>query len=110
MLRDEALKALEAARSAGTISNPLDAGIAAVVSAERLADITACAQELADLCGVSRFSVSEGADTTLEVNDLTEEPRCQRSWKRDGTVAERDGGFWLSERDADVIKNMNLEA
>jgi isoleucyl-tRNA synthetase len=110
VLRDEALKALEEARTAGTITNPLDASIAAVIDPERFASVTACVAELADLCGVSRFSVSEGTDTTFEVKDLTEEPRCQRCWKRDGTVAERNGGFWLSERDADVVKNMNLEA
>ena len=55
--------------------------------------------DLADLCGVSRFAV--GPD--LRVDSLADEPRCERSWKRDGTVAERSDGGMLSERDARVL-------
>ncbi|MBT6490122.1 MAG: isoleucine--tRNA ligase [Deltaproteobacteria bacterium] len=108
-IRSEALKALEHARESGTITNPLDAGIAAVIDPERFNAITEYAEELADLCGVSRFSVASGDATQFEISDLAEEPRCQRSWKRDGTVSERDGGFMLSERDAAVVATMDLE-
>lgn len=34
------------------------------------------------------------------VIDLRQEPRCERSWKRDGTVKQRSDGGMLSERDA----------
>jgi isoleucyl-tRNA synthetase len=34
------------------------------------------------------------------VRDLRSEPRCERSWKRDGTVRARSDGGMLSDRDA----------
>ena len=108
-IRSEALKALEQARESGNITNPLDAGIVAVIDTERFDAIADYAEELADLCGVSRFSVASGDATNFEIKDLTDEPRCQRSWKRDGTVSERDGGFMLSERDAAVVATLDLE-
>ena len=57
--------------------------------------------ELADLCGVSRVEVA-GVDAP-EVVDLSREPRCERSWKRDGTVKDRADGGVLSERDWKVV-------
>ena len=32
-----------------------------------------------------------------------EEPRCERSWRRDGTVRQRSDGGWLSDRDAEAV-------
>ena len=40
---------------------------------------------------------------TSVVVDLREEPRCERSWKRDGTVKERSDGGMLSDRDAEAV-------
>jgi isoleucyl-tRNA synthetase len=37
------------------------------------------------------------------VIDLRDEPRCERSWKRDGTVRARSDGGMLSERDAVAV-------
>ena len=37
------------------------------------------------------------------INDLRDEPRCERSWKRDGTVKERSDGGMLTDRDADAV-------
>lgn len=108
-IRGEALKALEQAREAGSIANPLDAGVAAIIDTNRFCAITDYAAELADLCGVSRFQVQSGEATEFTVSDLSAEPRCERSWKRDGTVSQRDGGFLLSERDAAVVATMELE-
>ena len=39
----------------------------------------------------------------IYVEDLREEPRCERSRKRDGTVRARSDGTMLSDRDAAAI-------
>ncbi len=93
-VRDKALKALEEAKGDG-IDNPLDAGL---ILPEKLSNFDAC--DLADLCGVSQVSF-EG-DKVI-VQDLREEPRCDRSWKRDGTVRLRSDGGMLSDRDAIAV-------
>ncbi|QOJ01358.1 MAG: isoleucine--tRNA ligase [Phycisphaeraceae bacterium] len=61
--------------------------------------------DLADLLGVSRVSPG-AAGGGFVVKDLRGEPRCERSWKRDGTVRERrhaEGSAWLSDRDAAAV-------
>ncbi len=101
--RTEALKALEAVRASGegAIENPLDAGLALPDP-----DGTTLARfdpvDLADLLGVSRVTVDRSA-TEPRVIDLRNEPRCERSWKRDGTVKQRADGGWLSDRDAEAV-------
>ena len=57
--------------------------------------------DLADLCGISRFAIKAQGDP--EVTDLRQEPRCERSWKRDGTVKQRSDGGLLSDRDAAAL-------
>jgi isoleucyl-tRNA synthetase len=102
--RDVWLKALEDFRQAHGLDNPLDLGLAAP-STEDL-DLSGFAHEdLADLCGISRFS--RGAEA-LAVQDLAAELRCDRSWKRDGTVKarqdpDRDLTAMLSDRDAAAL-------
>jgi isoleucyl-tRNA synthetase len=102
--RDRWLRELEAFRQKSQIDNPLDLGLAAegrLEPGEGGADLSGFAHEdLADLCGVSRFS--RGAQA-LAVQDLSAEPRCERSWKRDGTVKPRSDGGWLSDRDAAAL-------
>ena len=39
----------------------------------------------------------------ISIQDLQNEPRCERSWKRDLTVKTRPNGAVLSERDYDAI-------
>jgi isoleucyl-tRNA synthetase len=102
-LREKAQKALEDAKAQRGIDNPLDAGIEAAVPAELFAKIKPIAGELADLCGVSRFALVENGATTVAVEDLRNEPRCDRSWKRDGTVKPRSDGGMLTDRDAEAI-------
>jgi len=51
---------------------------------------------------VSRVSLDAGASEVV-VRDLSGEPRCERSWKRDGTVRERSDGGMLSDRDAAAL-------
>jgi isoleucyl-tRNA synthetase len=93
-VRDKALKALEEAKQGG-IDNPLDAGL---VLPESLSAFDPC--DLADLCGVSRVTF-EGDNVVVQ--DLREEPKCDRSWKRDGTVKLRSDGGMLSDRDAIAV-------
>ncbi|MEE2819293.1 MAG: isoleucine--tRNA ligase [Planctomycetota bacterium] len=93
-VRDQALKALEEAKNAG-IENALDAGLVLPTSIEAF---DAC--DLADICGVSRVRYE---DDGVMVEDLRDEPRCDRSWKRDGTVKLRGDGGMLSDRDAQAV-------
>jgi len=95
--RTAALKALEEAKARG-IENPLDAE---VVLPNPDGDLDGFMPDLADMLGVSRVKLDPGA-TEVTINDLREEPRCDRSWKRDGTVKQRSDGGMLSDRDADA--------
>lgn len=102
--RQAVLKAVEEFKAgAAGLKNPLDAGVRASVPAERLESLRWAAAELADLCGVSRVHLDEGTEFSIEVLDLRNEPRCERSWKRDGTVRERSDGGMLSDRDAAAL-------
>ena len=97
-LRHAAQKALEDAKANG-IENPLDAE---VVLPDPDGAFAPFAADLPDLLGVSRVSFDGSADT-VAIRDLQNEPRCERSWKRDGTVRERSDGGMLSDRDADAV-------
>jgi len=96
-VRDGVLLALERAKGEG-IDNPLDAGVVAPDPDAILARFDT--DDLADLCGVSRFALGGEA---VAAQDLRNEPRCERSWKRDGTVKQRSDGGLLSERDAEAL-------
>ncbi|MEL7061499.1 MAG: isoleucine--tRNA ligase [Acidobacteriota bacterium] len=91
-------KALEAAKERG-LENPLDVGVEVADTDGVLARY---ADELVDLYGVSRVRLlSEEAAPT--VVDLRDQPRCERSWRRDPTVRERSDGGFLSDRDAAAV-------
>jgi isoleucyl-tRNA synthetase len=96
--REGVLKALEEAKARG-IENPLDAGVVVPDPEDAFAPFV---EDFADLCGVSRARFQHGLGD-IEIEDLREEPRCERSWKRDGTVSERSDGGLLSDRDAAAI-------
>jgi len=96
---NQAMKALEDARASRGIDNPLDAGLVLPDADGLLAGFNA--GDLADYCGVSRLTTKGDGD--VDVVDLREEPRCERSWKRDGTVATRSDGGMLSDRDARAV-------
>ena len=98
-VRDEVLKAMEEAKTRG-IEKPLDAG---VVLPDPDGMLAAFESELADLFGVSRVTLNASAES-IEIQDLREEPACQRSWRRDSSVAERANGCLLSDRDWDVVQ------
>ena len=100
--RDQWLKSIEGARQELDIDNPLDCGLKVPRSdlLEKFDPI-----DLADLCGISRFQwidADKDADKP-EVEDLRSESRCERSWKRDGTVKHRRDGGMLSDRDAAAL-------
>jgi isoleucyl-tRNA synthetase len=102
-LRERVLKALEDERERQGIKNPLDAGVRVALPAVERERLRPFEADLADLCGVSRFAVDEGAAEAIVIDDLRAEPRCERSWKRDGTVRERSDGGLLTDRDAAAV-------
>jgi len=59
-------------------------------------------QEVEDLLMDLGADVS-AAGGELEILDLREEPRCERSWRRDETVRLRSDGGCLSDRDAEAV-------
>ena len=99
--RDIVLREIEEYRGSHEVSNPLDLGVAISTSyaANHLLELDLT--DAADLLGVSLVSsTSEGPD---RIDDLQAEPRCERSWKRDGTVKPRGDGGTLSDRDAEAL-------
>jgi len=97
-VREAACEALERAK-AGGVENPLDAGLVLPDPDGALAPFLA---DLPDLCGASRVRLDPTA-TAVAVDDLRGEPRCERSWKRDGSVRPRSDGGLLSDRDAEAV-------
>ena len=96
---EDAQKVLEISRGDQGIDNPLDAGLKIVDADGVMSKFNM--DDLADFCGVSRVEVSTSGETV--VTDLRDEPRCDRSWKRDGTVKLRSDGGMLSDRDAKAV-------
>jgi isoleucyl-tRNA synthetase len=99
-LRDQWLKALEDARQSRQIDNPLELGLRACSEDAALARFDP--NDLADLCGVSRFELV-ASGPAVEVLDLRDAPRCERSWKRGSTVKQRSDGALLCDRDAAAL-------
>lgn len=98
--RDAAMLAIEQSRKTLGVDNPLDMGVVLPDGEGVLARFDAT--DLADLVGVSRVTLEAGA-SEVRVVDLRGEARCERSWKRDGTVKARASGAVLSERDAAAV-------
>ena len=98
--RAAALKALELAKADIGLDNAMDAGLVFPDPDGVLAGFDPV--DLADLCGVSRATVDASA-SAVTVTDLREQPRCERSRKRDETVRERSDGGMLSDRDAEAV-------
>jgi isoleucyl-tRNA synthetase len=94
-LLEPAQRALEQAKTQG-VDNPLDAGLALPAS-DDLKGFNPV--DIADLLGVSLVKFDAGVQAPAII-DLRSQPRCERSWKRDGTVKQRSDGGLLSDRDA----------
>jgi isoleucyl-tRNA synthetase len=97
--RDAGLLAIEGAKASG-VENPMDAGVVLADEGGVLAGVDL--DDLVDLLGVSSVTLDPSA-TSASVQDLRALPRCERSWKRDGSVAERSDGGMLSDRDARAL-------
>ncbi|HYE03864.1 MAG TPA: isoleucine--tRNA ligase [Phycisphaerales bacterium] len=98
--RELALRELEQAKARLGVENPLDAGLVLPDADGVLARFDP--RDLADLMGVSRVRL-DPAGAAVVVEDLRGEPRCDRSWKRDGTVRRRSDGALLTDRDAAAV-------
>jgi isoleucyl-tRNA synthetase len=101
-LRDGWLKVIEETRKSLSIDNPLDLGLHLPGTDEGIQLWSFAMADLADLCGVSRVDLSSGTSDAKAV-DLRGQPKCERSWKRDGTVEQRSDGGLLSLRDAKAL-------
>ncbi|MDX2114463.1 MAG: isoleucine--tRNA ligase [Planctomycetota bacterium] len=100
--RDLGLAALEHTRKATDLDNPLDACVILPDPDKALGRFSPT--DLADLMGVSRVKLDTLAGVgEAKVVDLRDQPRCERSWKRDGTVRQRSDGGMLSDRDAAAV-------
>lgn len=98
--REQALRALERAKTNPGVENPLDAQVDLPDPDGSLARLDP--RDLADLLGVSRVALLPAPGEPV-VRDLRGQPRCERSWKRDGTVRTRSDGGMLSDRDAEAV-------
>ncbi len=98
--RDLSMTALEQSKASGGPENPLDCELTMPDPKGALDRFDPV--DLADLLGVSRVRIDASAER-VGVADLRGEPRCERSWKRDGTVKERSDGGMLSDRDAAAV-------
>jgi isoleucyl-tRNA synthetase len=96
--RAAALKALEEAKARG-IENTLDAGL---VMPDSDGTLSKFADDFADICGVSRAKFDQSA-SAVQVIDLREAPRCERSRRRDESVSMRSDGGLLSQRDFEAV-------
>ncbi|MCY4046857.1 MAG: class I tRNA ligase family protein, partial [Candidatus Dadabacteria bacterium] len=96
--KEKCLIQLERAKEEGKPSNPLDAEI----RANRGSYDTFFSKELADLIGVSRVTFEDG-DIDISVTDLTDQPKCNRCWKRAETAKIRSDGGTLCDRCADAV-------
>ncbi len=100
--RDIGLAALEQMRKSSDLDNPLDAAVILPDSDKSLGRFDPT--DLADLLGVSQVRLDSLAGAgEAKVQDLRSEPRCDRSWKRDGTVKARSDGGMLCDRCAKAV-------
>ncbi|MCC6676989.1 MAG: isoleucine--tRNA ligase [Phycisphaerales bacterium] len=99
-IRERGQAALERAKAELGVENPLDAGLVLPDAEHVLARFDAV--DLADLMGVSLVR-ADAAAKEIQVLDLRDQPRCERCWKRDGTVKARSDGGMLSDRDAVAV-------
>jgi isoleucyl-tRNA synthetase len=99
--RQEAQKILESYKDKG-IENALDAELILPVS---LKQFQSEYLDLTDIFGVSRIQFHDSE--SIDIRDLRNEPRCERSWKRDETVSLRDNDMYLSDRDYRVLTQLS---
>ena len=89
----------------GGIEKSLDAGIVLPDADGTLAPF---AEALAAICEVSRLRCDSAA-TDIVVEDLREQPLCERSRRRDESVSERSNGAMLSTRDWEAVQAVSSD-
>ena len=99
-VRESALRALEQAKESG-IEKSLDAGLVIPDPDGVLAALT---EDVRDLLEVSRLRF-DPSGIEITVVDLRDQPACERSWRRDESVAERSNGSMLSDRDWQAVES-----
>ncbi|MBT5583330.1 MAG: class I tRNA ligase family protein, partial [Phycisphaerae bacterium] len=99
-VRESALRALEQAKESG-IEKSLDAGLVIPDPDGVLAALT---EDVRDLLEVSRLRF-DPSGMEITVVDLRDQPVCERSWRRDESVAERSNGSMLSDRDWQAVES-----
>ncbi len=99
-LRSEAQGVMEHSKKSLGVDNPLDMGVVLPNRHSTLDGVDPV--DLADLLGVSRVSIDANAPD-IRTLDLRAEPRCERSWRRDGTVKARSNGAMLCDRCAEAL-------
>ena len=100
--RAAALAAIEIERKTLGVDNPLDLGVTLPDPDGVLARFDPV--DLSDLLGVSKVWVDATARSIMVENVQKRGfEKCERSWKRDGTVRARANGLKLSDRDAAAI-------
>ena len=95
--RQTVLKILEEYKEKG-IDNSLDAGVTFPESFSKFKNFNI---NLADFFSVSRIEFKK--TDSIKIINLQNEPRCERSWKRDISVKDRGNGLYLSDRDAEAV-------
>ncbi|MGQ0627280.1 MAG: isoleucine--tRNA ligase [Phycisphaerales bacterium] len=99
--RDQAMQAIERAKKELGVENPLDMGVTFPDGDGLLSRFDRV--DLADLLGVSLVQFDPTA-SEIRIADRRGQARCERSWKRDGTVRARGpAGAMLSDRDAAAL-------
>ncbi len=108
-MRERAMLAIEKAKAQPAegglgVENPLDTGVVLPNEGGALTafDTPDGRVDLADFLNVSLVRLDPAAKEP-KVLDLRDQPRCERSWKRDGTVRVRSDGGMLSDRDAQAV-------
>jgi len=100
-IRDEVLKAIDEAKNKDGITNPADLKLVLPMFRGQLPDIDV--DQLAGSFLVSRVEFCSRTSRPIVV-DIRNEPMCERSRRRDGTVQLRSNGAHLSDRDAAVLE------
>ena len=74
--------------------------------ADRIPRRPSALKDIAPVRMLMAFGVHKGAerdDLYALGAGVLDQPRCERSWKRDGTVKQRSDGGMLSDRDAEAL-------
>ncbi len=105
-VRELALRQLEALKSSGDLSNPLEAELD-ITAGSAVVEALGTVTDPAAFLGVSRVSVATG-DTGEAPAKVTARPgsgeKCERCWRRDVTVSTQTDHPGLCSRCAEVIR------